>query len=128
MIPLHPDPWVSILIVCHNDGRWLPRCLESVRGQTIFNRTEIIIADNASGDQSDKLAKELIAGWSNAKFLSTGGDRGFCVGLNCAARAARGRYLYALNPDTWLEQDCVEQLYATAEQDQAGAAGPTILN
>ena len=39
-------PKVSVIIVCHNDGRWLPRCLESVRAQTLFDDAELIIACN----------------------------------------------------------------------------------
>ena len=128
MKELSPELWVSLLIVSHNDGKWLSRCLESIRAQTVFDNIEIIIADNASEDKSDELAKRLIAGWTNARFLATGGDRGFCVGLNSAAREARGKYLYALNPDTWLEKNCVGELFNTAERESAGAVGPTILN
>src|SRR5260370_37245878 len=98
-------PWISVIIVCHNDGKWLPRCLETVRQQTIFDQIEVIIADNASGEGSDKLARDLIAGWPMARFLATGGDNGFCVATNLAARIAKGKYLQVLNPDTWLEPD-----------------------
>src|SRR5215469_516249 len=94
---------VTAVIVCHNDGRWLPRCLESLRAQTIFDRLELVIADNVSEDGSDKLARNLIAHWPNAQFFPTGGDNGFGVACNLAAQRASGKYLYLLNPDTWLE-------------------------
>ena len=121
-------PDISVIIVCHNDGKWLPRCLESVRKQTIFDRIEVIIADNASEDGSDNLAKQLIVEWPNAHFLPTGGDNGFCVATNMAARIARGEYLQILNPDTWLEPDFLEQFQKTLEETGAGAAGPVVLN
>ena len=121
-------PGISVIIVCHNDGKWLPRCLESIRSQTIFDRIEVIIADNASEDGSDKLARELIAGWPNARFLPTGGDNGFCVATNMAARTARAPYLQILNPDTWLEADFLEQFGTALEESGAGAAGPVVLN
>ena len=92
-------PLVSVIIVCHNDGQWLRHCLESLQAQTIFAQIEVIIADNASQDGSDLLAKELIAGWSNAKFLPTGGDFGFSGGHNRGAEVARGQYLYLTSPD-----------------------------
>ncbi len=122
------SPLVSLIIVCHNDGKWLPRCLESVRQQTIFDRIEVIIADNASEDGSDQQAQRLIRSWPNARFLSTGGDNGFCVGANRAASVASGTYLCMLNPDTWLETDFVENLLTTVGREHAGAGGPTILN
>jgi len=120
--------WVSVQIVCHNDGRWLPRCLESLRQQTIFERIEIIIADNASQDGTDVQARELIAGLPNARFLATGGDNGFCVAHNRAAAVAKGKYLYLFSTDTWLEPDCLEQFYRAAEERQADGVGGLILN
>lgn len=119
------NPWISVIIVCHNDGRWLPRCLDSLRSQTIFEHIEVIIADNASEDGTDVLAQSLIAGWPNAKLFPTGGDNGFAVACNRGAQVARGRYLYLLNPDVWLEPDCLEQLYLGVEK--AGASGGSAL-
>jgi GT2 family glycosyltransferase len=123
--PTHA-PLISVIIVCHNDGKWLPRCLESLRAQTIFDHIEVIIADNASEDGTDTLAQSLIAGWPSAKLLPTGGDNGFAVACNRGARAAQGRYLYLLNPDVWLEPDCLEQLYQGVEGAQA-SAGSSII-
>ncbi len=120
-------PMVTVVLVCHNDGKWLPRCLESLRTQTVFDRMELIIADNASHDGTDVLARRLIADWPNARLLSTGGDNGYDVACNLGAEAAHGQYLYFPNPDTWLEPDCLEQLYATAEREKAGCVGGLIL-
>lgn len=120
-------PWVSVVLVCHNDGTWLPRCLEALKAQTIFDQLEVIVADNASKDGSDRLAQTLLSGWPYASFLPTGGDLGFGVACNRAAQIACGRYLYFINPDTWMETDCLEQLYETSERERAGAAGGTVL-
>jgi len=126
MIETGHVPWISVIIVCHNDGKWLPRCLESLRAQTIFDRIEVIVADNASSDGTDEQAQRLISGWPNARLLPTGGDNGFAVACNRGAHVARGRYLYLLNPDTWLESDCLEQLYRGVEQTQASAGSAII--
>jgi GT2 family glycosyltransferase len=120
------SPWISVIIVCHNDGKWLPRCLESLHAQTIFDRLEVIIADNASEDGTDALAQSLIAGWPYAKLLPTGGDNGFAVACNRGARVALGRYLFLLNPDVWLEPDCLEQLYQVVERARASAGSAII--
>ncbi len=120
-------PLVSVIIVCHNDGKWLKRCLDSLRQQSIFDQIELIIADNASEDGSDQLARSLTSDWPNARFLSTGGDNGFDVACNRAAVIAQGKYLYLLNPDTWLERDCLEMFYQAVEAEQAAGAGGTIL-
>ncbi|HNQ74099.1 MAG TPA: glycosyltransferase family 2 protein [Verrucomicrobiota bacterium] len=118
---------VSVIIVLYNDGAWLPRCLESLRQQTLASRCEVIVADNASTDDSAQIAQQLLAGWPGGRFLSTGGNVGFGPGNNRAAAVARGRYLYFINCDTWFEPDCLEQLYTAAERRAAAAAGATIL-
>ncbi|HRT10511.1 MAG TPA: glycosyltransferase family 2 protein [Candidatus Paceibacterota bacterium] len=120
--------WVSLIVVCYNDGRWLRRCLESFRTQTVFSHLEVILVDNASTDGTDKLAQELISGWTNARFIASGGNLGFGGGSNVGARAARGKYLMLLNSDIWMEPDCIERLYESAEREGAAGAGALILN
>jgi N-acetylglucosaminyl-diphospho-decaprenol L-rhamnosyltransferase len=119
-------PWVSVVVVSHNDGAWLPRCVESIRGQTVFDRLEVILVDDASDNGTDQVARELAARLPNAHFLATP-DLGYAGACNRAAAIARGRYLYFINPDTWLEPNCVEELYRTGEEQRAGAVSSTVL-
>mgnify|MGYP000946535011 CR=1 FL=1 len=119
---------LSVVILNYNGARWLARCLESLRGQTIFDRIEVWIADNASQDGSDQLAQELLRGWTNGHFVQNGGNFGYCEGNNLGARDASGKYLLFLNNDTWMAPDCLEVLGATLEGLQAGAGSPQILN
>lgn len=126
MNPPAESTWVSVLLVCYNSSSWLPRCLESLRAQTIFDRIEVIIVDNASPEDPEALVRQLTAGWTNAVYLQTGANLGFC-GANRGAAIAKGKYLYLLNPDVWLEPDCLEQFYRVTERAQAGGAGGTIL-
>jgi GT2 family glycosyltransferase len=119
--------WISVIILNYNGAAWMFRCLQSIAAQTIFNRLQIIIADNASSDGSDHLSQQLIAGWSNAVFVQNSTNCGFGAGSNLAVRHASGRYLYFLNPDVWLEPDCLEQLYDRCESAKADASGLLIL-
>lgn len=121
-------PDISVVILNYKGGRWFPRCLESLRAQTIFNRVEVIIADNNSGDGSDRLAQELIRDWPNARFVQNGDNFGYCEGNNRGARDARGRYLLFLNNDTHMAPDCLELLLEAMDAQQAGAGSPQILN
>src|SRR5262245_60733399 len=104
------SPAISIVILNYNGAKWLDRCLESIRQQTIFERIEVIVADNASSDGSDQLAQKLLEGWPNGRFIANGGNLGYCAGNNRGAAAATGKYLFFLNNDTWLEADCLEKL------------------
>ena len=121
------QPWVSVVILNYNGADWLPRCLESMAQQTIFKHLQVIIADNVSTDGSNRLSEKLIAGWSNGLFIQNGSNPGFGGGCNLAVKRATGKYLFFLNPDVWLEPDCLEQLYTAAEKGKAGAAGLLVL-
>jgi GT2 family glycosyltransferase len=123
-----PTPAVSVVILNWNAASWIPRCLESLRRQTIFSRLEIIFADNASSDDSEKIARAGLAGWPNGKFLQNGGNFGFAGGCNRGAAAVAGKYLFFLNPDVWLEPNCLEELVASSEQSGATAVAPMILD
>ena len=122
------QPEISVVILNYNGAKWLTRCLESLRGQTIFSQIEIILADNLSTDGSDKLSEELVKDMPNALFVQNGANFGFCEGNNRGARFATGKYLFFLNNDTWLEPDCLEVLLKETEQARAAASTPLVMN
>jgi len=82
-----PAPIVSIIILKWNTVQWIPRCLESLRQQTIFSQVEIIFTDNASSDGPEKVAHDCMPGWSNGVVVQTDGNSGFGGGCNRGAAA-----------------------------------------
>ena len=113
------NPIVSLVIVNYNCKPWLDRFFSSLRAQTILDRCETIIVDNSSQDGSAEICQREMKGWPNGCFLPTGGNYGFGGGCNFGARAARGKYLFLLNPDVWFEPDCLEALVRQAESSSA---------
>jgi GT2 family glycosyltransferase len=123
-----PAPLVSVVILNYNGAKWIERCLESLKAQTVFDRLEILVADNLSSDGSDRLAEKILAAWPNGLFIQNGENLGFCEGNNRPARRARGEYLFFLNNDTWLEVDCLEVLVREVRARGAAGATPLVLN
>ena len=121
-------PSVSIIILNYNGARWLDRCLGSLRSQTVFDRIEVIVADNASPDGSADVAARLMEGWGNGRVLRFDRNLGFCEGNNEAARTASGEYLFFLNNDTWLEPDCLAVLLEGVRREGVQVATPLMLN
>jgi GT2 family glycosyltransferase len=121
-------PLISVVIVNYNCKAWVPRCLESIRRQTIYNCIEVIFTDNISRDGSDIQAQELMKDWPHGIFLQTGANLGFGGAANRGAARARGKFVFFLNPDVWLERDCLERLAEAAEENGYGVVGPTVLN
>jgi GT2 family glycosyltransferase len=127
-LPSTSDPIISVIVLNYNGETWMRRCLQSLQEQTIFNRIEVIVADNASSDGSDRLAEEILKDWPNGLFIQTGKNLGFAGGTNVAVKEARGKYLFFLNPDVWLEKDCLENLFNRTEASGAGAGGLLVLD
>jgi len=122
------SPLLSVIILNYNGLRWVDRCVQTLKEQTIFSQIEILIADNQSTDTSDKAFEKAIQDWPNARFIQNGGNFGFCEGNNLPAKVAKGKYLLFLNNDVWLEPDCLEILLREVQAANAQGAMPLILN
>jgi hypothetical protein len=122
------NPLISIIVLNCNGANWLPKCFETILGQTIISQIETIIADNNSSDHSVAVAREWFAKFPAATIVRNSENLGFCEGNNSGARAASGRWLLFLNNDTWLEPDCMEKLVAGTERRGAAASTPLVLN
>ena len=127
MVPPDGAVLVSVIIVCYNSCKWLPNCLASLEKQTYFVKSEVILVDNASKDGTEQFARELTANWSNARVIQTGDNVGFGAANNRGGEVSQGKYLYLLNPDTWLEADCLEQFFLAAERTGAGCVSGLML-
>src|ERR1700679_3365337 len=121
-------PAISVVILNYNGIPWLERCLASLRCQTVFDQIEVVIADNASPDQSGSLAAELVRDWPRGYYFQNGANLGYAGGNNRAATQAQGRYLLFLNNDTWLEPNCLEHLLQEAGASGAMAVTPLLMD
>jgi GT2 family glycosyltransferase len=121
-------PKVSIVVLNFNGAHWLPKCLDSIKAQSIAGQIETILVDNCSTDDSVRVARTLLSDFPDGCLIQNPENLGFCEGNNVGARAARGRYLLFLNNDTWLEKDCIELLLTNTELAGAVAATPCVLN
>lgn len=124
----HTPVLLSVVIVTYNSKKWLPQCLETLRAQTLYEEMEVIIVDNLSQDGSDRLAAELMKGWARGVTVQTGANLGYGGGGNRGAAAARGKYLFFMNPDVLLDGKCLERLTETAEKSSYDAVAPKILD
>jgi GT2 family glycosyltransferase len=104
---------VSILIVSYNTREMTLEAIRSAREQTRA-RHEFIVVDNASTDGS---AEAIAAEFSDIKLLPEAQNHGFARANNLAARAARGRFLLLLNPDTVVLEGAIDRLLAFANRN-----------
>ena len=106
-------PLVTIEIVTWNRKDELFRCLESALAQT-HPHCEIVVVDNASTDGTpDMVACEF----PQVRLVHAGRNLGCPSGRNLGFAHCRGKYIYMLDDDGWLERDAVELAVRRAEAD-----------
>lgn len=118
-------PELAVVIVNHNAGAYLLRCLRSVLERSGDVVLEIVVVDNASTDGS---AEEAAAAFPQARLIRCE-NRGFAAGVNVGIGATSAPFVLVLNPDVEIVSGTLAELVRLAEaRPRAGAIGPRILN
>ena len=99
---------VSVVMVVYMTG---PALFESIGFVLSEPRVgEFVIVDNGSPPEDAERLRLLAATEPKVKLLAGHGNVGFARACNMGAAAATGRKLLFLNPDAFLQPDCVEAL------------------
>lgn len=120
-----PSIPVSAIVVNWNGREHLELCLGSLRRQTL-PAVEIVLVDNGSRDGSVDLVRHRFG--NAVRVITLAENVGYAAGLNAGIRAARGRYLLALNSDTEVAPDALQYLVSRADSwPDTGMFAPKIL-
>ena len=93
-------PLVSILIPTYNNAAFVDPCLDSIARCTAYPRYEVLVVDNASGDETRARLRARAEKDSRVLVLPQSENLGFSGALNLAATEAAGEFLLFLNIDT----------------------------
>ena len=110
-------PCISFIVPIYNMERLLPRALRSLRAQTLTDFEAILINDG-SKDGSAALCAQAAAGDARFRFIDQP-NGGVAAARNAGLDAARGEYIFFLDPDDWVELDAAEVLYSAAHAAHA---------
>ena len=116
--------WVSIIIVNHNNGNELMRCLKSIEDED-YPQYEVIVVDNNSDDGSLFPIEDKFP-W--VKIVKSSINGGYGYGNNLGSREALGDILVFLNPDTEVSNGWIGTLVSYFhEYPQAGLITSRIV-
>jgi hypothetical protein len=120
------DILISIVIVNYKVPQCLIEAMHSIRLAKYYDRCEVIIIDNASGDNSREI---VTSQFREVQWIQLKTNIGFGKACNIGVEAARGLYLLLLNPDTVISTNTLENAVEFMESHpNAGLMGPKILN
>ena len=117
---------LSIVIVSWRSLDYLRACLASIRSMTKGLTYEIIVVDNASGDDCERAIREE---YPEVVFIASEQNLGFAKANNLGFRHSSGEALLCLNPDTIVFDNVFARMIASLRSNaSAGAAGARLLN
>ena len=104
-------------------------CLETLVGELDPVRDEVVVVDNASGDESVTRIREGLEarGLRDVTVLEAEANRGFSAGLNLGVRACRADAYLLLNSDLLILPGAVRRLWEALQEDASvGIVGPRL--
>lgn len=108
---------ISIIIPVYNIDKYLSRCIESCIKQSLKD-IEIICINDGSTDTSQSIIDHYILNDSRLKKLSIKNAGAFNARM-AGVEIAKGRYIYFLDGDDFLENDAMEKLWICANKSEA---------
>jgi N-acetylglucosaminyl-diphospho-decaprenol L-rhamnosyltransferase len=114
---------VSVLIVTYNSSRTIIGCLDGLETCGVH---EILVADNASEDETCRLVADHTAG---AVLTARSDNSGFAIAMNELAQRASGQVLLLLNPDCFVNgEDLMEATARLLVSPRSGIASPLVAD
>jgi glycosyltransferase involved in cell wall biosynthesis len=109
-------PLVSVVVLCHNYGQFLPEAMESALNQD-YPELEVLVLDDGSADDSLEVARRYEG---RARVLSQE-NQGLARTCNRGAQEAGGEHFAFLSADDWFEPNYVSELAAALERQPEAA-------
>jgi glycosyltransferase involved in cell wall biosynthesis len=119
-------PRASILIPVYNSAPTLARCLRSAMQQTLSD-IEILVADDASTDDSAAIAESIAATDPRITVLRLPQNGGKPKAMNIMVQRATGDFLAVLDADDAFHDSRLQTLIGEAENAGADMAADNLL-
>lgn len=108
---------ISVIIPVYNNENYIDKCLDSIIKQTYHN-IEIIVINDCSTDN----VEEIIMKYKNIDdriiYLKNNQNIGVGATRNIGISISKGKYIYFLDSDDYVESTCLEELHnAISEND-----------
>ncbi len=108
-------PEVSIIVPVYNVEKYLPKCLDSLLGQT-FNDIEIICVDDGSTDGSGEILGVYAQRDSRIKIV-TKENGGLFSARHEGMKYINGKYVIFVDSDDWVSESLVEKSLEAASDE-----------
>lgn len=105
---------VSVIVPCYKVEKYLPKCIDSILGQTYHN-LEIWLVDDGSPDRSGIICDEYAAKDERIKVIHKE-NAGLSDARNVAIDKATGEWVTFVDSDDYIAENYVEELYSLVKR------------
>lgn len=118
------NPDISFITICYNGFKDTCELIESLQRHIHSVSYEIIVVDNASREDEAAKIRTL---YPSVTAIRSNENKGFSGGNNIGIRVAKGKYLFFINNDTYIESDKMDCLIKRLEsRPEIGGVSPKI--
>jgi len=119
-------PFVSVIIPCLNEEKYVKKCLDSLIEQDYpKDKIEILIIDGMSDDKTREIIQEYCQKYSFIKLLNN--SKKFTpVGLNIGIKEAKGSRIIRMDTHATYEKDYISKCIKYLEEYKADNVGGVI--
>lgn len=104
---------LTCIIPVYNVEDYIIDCLQSIVNQTYTGKVECILVDDCGTDNSIRFATDFIQNYKGGyefRIIKHEKNRGLSAARNTGLKNAKGEYVYFLDSDDQITEDCFEQL------------------
>ena len=115
---------VTVGMPVYGVEKFIRKCMLSVLDQTFKDDIEILAIDDLGPDNSIEIIKELQESHprgKNIRIITQPQNMGCWAARNRILEEAQGEYIFLLDSDDYISEDCIEKLYQQAIDHQAEA-------
>ncbi len=101
---------ITVLVAIYNAERYLRKCLDSLREQTLSD-IQVVCINDCSTDSSQNIIEEYVCRDKRFQLINTPTNQGQAVARNKGLEIANGEYITMLDSDDWFAPDSLQQAY-----------------
>ena len=124
--PVRQEPDISVVIINWKSCDYVQACLSSLRRHAALLALEILVVDNASYDGCSSMIESC---FPEVTFIQSEDNIGFARANNLGFSRSSGKHILFLNPDTEVETNALQEMFAVLNSDDSiGMVGAKLLN
>lgn len=109
------DYKISVILPCYNMERYIEETIKSVLNQSLKD-FEIICLNDGSTDRTLQILNKYQNLYPNIRVISNE-NHGVGYERNIGIQSSKGKYIYYMDSDDLIKENCFETLYSYAEKD-----------